>query len=174
MLIPAILRSILMYGGLVAAAICILVWKERGPAQRTALMKWLPAGGILLGLAISLWTYMHDVEVYLVEQDGNKTTVTRRYAMTAVRYDLAPGEKEKKDAFGHSYDWVVNRSSHPVRVETIEYGMSFGGSEPDVAPPGTAIMVSDVDHIGPNDRPPASVKAASKIGTTLYWLTWDR
>jgi hypothetical protein len=173
-LIPAILRTSLLYGSLAGAALCVVVLWVREPAPRSALVKWLPAGGILVGLVLAIFMYMHDTQVLIVTSDGSSTSVSRSYAMTAVHYDLAPGHTEHSDNLGIlDYLWVVNRSSHPVRIIHLEYGMSFGGSEPDELPPGTAAMFAGMEHIGPNDRPPSSVTTESKIGESRNWLTWD-
>lgn len=74
--------------------------------------------------------------------------------------------------------WVVNESSRPVRIETVQYGRTLGwGSRPDVVPPGMAAVVLHVDHLGPDDRPPPEIavdQVSAKIGMSFReWVTWD-
>jgi hypothetical protein len=74
--------------------------------------------------------------------------------------------------------WVLNRSSHVVRVEFFSYGrMSFGGRDPTLIPPGTAYVAYEIEYVGPGEHPPDVIEAdgiEAKLGSTSRsWLTWD-
>jgi hypothetical protein len=47
------------------------------------------------------------------------------------------------------------------------------GSDEKLVPPGTAVQRLEIEHLGPDDRPPASVEVDSRIPMSFRtWVTW--
>ena len=174
MLISSSTHTLLLYGSLAVAAACVgvIVLREDGSK---GIVRQLPVGGILVGLAAALWVYLHHTEVVVVHDGSNGLEAERLVALTSPGYSQPPGKSELSALYDPS--WVVNESSKPVRIVHVTYGRMYGvgDSEPDILAPGMVVQLGDVDHIGPDDVPPRSVEVDSRIpiaGRT--WVTWDR
>jgi len=190
-LLPAILKPILFYGGMVIAGFAILIFKvmwddkQKQPASnlpeaklqgkpKEAYLSWLRWVLLVGGLAMTGLMYFQTTDVVLVTGDGEEVTAERKIRLFGSSdYTLAPGQKGP-DWMMSDPTWVVNRSRFTVKVVSVQYGRSFGfGSDPDIIPPATAAAFYHVDHIGPDDQPPNQVRDEYKIGMdTRNWLTW--
>ncbi|HEU0032755.1 MAG TPA: hypothetical protein VFQ53_19120 [Kofleriaceae bacterium] len=133
---------------------------------------WIAVVVTVVGFALAWWSYQHDLRMLYVRDGGGDRYVEQEMvsslpALEGVRWE---GSTERSDVV------VVNLSSGPVRVESVQYGNLFGlGSEPHVIPPNTMSGFYKIDHIGPGDRPPHEV-TVQKVGNLAYefryWLTW--
>jgi hypothetical protein len=183
-----------MYGGLAIVAGAILWLRERYRASPSripdakvvsekhaalaGLRRWAPALTIVFGIALFYWSWRHRYEYVMVHEGDHGPTAVRRLGVDRVPdVTLAPGEEAptKEDSFVNEGVWVVNMSKRNVRVETTQYGRSFGGgNDPKPIPPGTAAHFVDIEHIGPGDPPPGSVQDDVNLGFSFrHWLTWD-
>jgi hypothetical protein len=199
-LLPAFVRWGLVAVGVLLAAGAIKILRQRRPppastipgatvigsraadlhrllaVPRRLLVRWSPVLAIPAGIALALWAWDHDVEyVVVTDGDGGPEAVRRYGNARRVDVPLAPGADQPTSGDFLDPHWVINRSSRAVRVTTTHYGrtLAFGASEPFVIPPGTAAHFNDIDHIGPADPPPSSVRDEYNLGMqTRYWLTW--
>jgi hypothetical protein len=175
MLVSPTVFSILLYGGLVVALGCIAVLAFR-PAGATGWRRRAPTVGALVGLFVAGWCYIRKVEVILVEDGPSGPVAARKVALTSVDYPFAPGEKASSTSFSTGKPvWVVNHSSKVLRLVSVAYGSNaYGmGTDEDVIPPGTAVQRGEIEHIGPDDRPPSSVEVDSRLPMDFRnWLTW--
>lgn len=165
MMISAAVRVVLLVVGLVAAVAGAVLARKRDNKK----LRYAGFAAIPLGLAITYWSYRHSIDVLLVT-DG--PTVERKLA-SSIDEPIAAGAKDELgNTIGDSV-WLVNRSSHTVRVEHVQYG---GASEPDpptVFPPNSAGIFYSIDYIGPDHQPPRTQMVSRMIGVDVKeWLTW--
>jgi hypothetical protein len=198
MVVPALVYKVLLYGALATAVIGLIGFKVRGEIRRErareahvpgatvvggrgqqlrrALAHWFPWLALLGGLGGALLVYKVSTDLVIVtDRDGVPHAERRVQIGGTPDYPLAPGTGAPKDSFTDDV-WVVNRSSHTVRIESIQYGGTIGfGGDPTEIPPGTAATASHIDYIGPDDPPPSTI-TEDTAGLHLAfrdWLTWD-
>lgn len=187
MRISALLYHVLLYGSLGVAGIA-LFWRRFVPAptkaplpnatllgspMRRALGRIAKLGhwgvfAIAGALALFLWKTATDV---VVVTDGGGSRMV--HLGSSVSYPLAPGETAWHDDMFEP-TWVVNESSHDVRIAHVQYGNALIGSQdPTILPPGTATAVLHVDDLGPDDPPPATVMDDTGLKyDSRDWVTW--
>lgn len=191
MLLPAIMKSIVFWGGLAIAGFALIIFKvmadekQQKPAsnlpeatiagkKKDAYWSWLRWVLLVGGLGLSALMHFQTTDVVLITGDGEEVTAQRKVRLFGSSdYTVSPDSKKGYD-WVTDPTWVVNRSRFTVKVVSVSYGRSFGlGSDPTAIPPGTAAFFTAIDHIGPDDKPPTSVRDEYKIGMdTRYWLTW--
>ena len=142
-------------------------------ARKRLLATYLPIGMVVVGLGLAYLMYFRAIEVLVVEGTGTHLEVKRRYSLSLPDTPLAPKEQLSREP--RDDVWVINRATRDVRVESVTYGKTFPfGSAPTVIPPNTAATFNDIDHIGPEDPPPKTVRDSVKMGMAFrHWLTWD-
>ena len=196
MLIPVWFYKGLFYGSLGAALVSVLYYayrpkhapsSDRIPRAEIAksrarqLLPWLPRIGLIGGLALA-WFLNHIEHGVVMVTDGDDGPTARRMKYLGTPdYPYAPGEKKPDYVFSFD-EYVVNHSSRPVRIELFSDGrdsLGFGGAaKPTIIPPGTSVITSGIEYIGPNDHPPEELHVEgveAKMGqTSRSWLTWDR
>lgn len=194
MLVPIWLYKGLLYGALASVVLSLVYYaylrKEpqpgdlpkaelaRGVPRWRRALAWLPAV-MFFGGAFGAWlVYRSAVDVVHVHDVDGRPVARRMKHLGEPSYAIVPGEAHA-DLVGYD-TWVVNESSRPVRIVLTSYGrtaLAWGPSPPTVIPPGLAVRSTDVDHIGPTDRPPAAVSVEgfqAKVGVaSRTWLTWD-
>lgn len=191
MLLPAILKPIFLYGGLVIGGFALIIfkvmWEEKQQKPATnlpeaklqgkpkeAYLSWLRWVLLVGGLGLSALMYFQTTDVIVVTGDGEEVSAERKIRVFGSSdYTLAPDHKGA-DWMMSDPTWVVNRSRFTVKVVSVEYGRNLGfGSRPTVIPPDTAAAFYHVEHIGPDDPPPRSVRDEYKLGMdSRTWLTW--
>jgi hypothetical protein len=189
-LIPGWLYTGAFYGLLGCAGLAVLYyayWPKPPPDAlpraelagnrwRARVRPWIPRLMLVGGLVGAWALYAFSFEVIRVRDGGAGPTADRMKHLGEPSYTLAPGEKRER-LVGYE-TWVVNESSVEVRIERISYGnhLGFGPSEPTLIPPGTSIVSSSVEYIGPGNRPPNNIQVEgieAKVGmTSRSWLTW--
>ena len=172
MMVPPLLYKLLLYGSLAAIALSIVWYLARPAVVRGALSRWGPLIGILGGLVVALSTGVASSRVVLVTDDGDHPTARRMVYLGGT----PPGATGWNDSlFTSSPTWVVNDSSHTLREVTVEYGQALGfDNGPTEVPPHTTHAFVDIDNIGPDDRPPESVRDEYNLHMDQrLWLTWD-
>ncbi len=142
----------------------------RARRLRRSLPWWLPVLPILGGLVGALWLYQNTFDVYVVTEGDAGPEVDHMVHLGGTSYaPLAPAD----DGSGRDDGWVVNRSTHTVRVEEAVYGSIGIGGGPRNVPAGTALRVRRIDYVGPNHPPPQSIESDSALHMDWrYWLTW--
>jgi hypothetical protein len=194
-LLPPIVKSILMYGGLVVAGLGVLFYivvrdekakrvEQNGNLPEAKLVsgkdperigRWLPPMMVVVGLGLALLMWLKTTDLIFVRDDGDHhLTATREVRLlgSSDDYTLAPGHKPHD--YSNAPTWIINESSREVQVKTVRYGRAFGfGNEPTRIPAGTAASFRRIDHIGPSDPPPSTVMDNTKLGMGWReWLTW--
>ncbi len=190
-MISATVRIIGMYGGLAVAGLAFawLAYARRFPTQlpdarvvtnrgaiRTLLLRWLRPLAIVLGLALFVWAWAHDVEYVIVSDGRDGPTAERHYTWkTEPDLPLAPGMSPYSGEYNGDPVWVLNRSTRVVRVERLQYGGGFSlGGKGITIPPGAAAHFRRIDYLGPNDKPPSEIHDNSSLSIAFRdWLTWD-
>ncbi len=190
MLLPAIVKSIVFWGGLVIAGFALIIFKVMAEEtqektasnlpeatiagkKKDAYWSWLRWVLLIGGLGLSALMYFQTTDVILITGDGENVTAERKVRLLGSSdYKLAPGHKTSDWVTDPT--WVVNRSTHTVSVGSVSYGRNLGfGSDKTMIPPDTAAAFTRIEHIGPDDKPPGSVRDEYKLGMdTRYWLTW--
>ena len=103
---------------------------------------------VIAGIASALWVRRYREQVVIVTDAGaDKGLTTEALGRDDGRW------------------WIVNRSSHPVRIEKLLYPSARDAKE---IPPGVSLGVDHVDAIGPDHQPELK---PGEVYT--YWLTWD-
>lgn len=175
MLVSAVSRLILLWG-MIAVGCGLIVYLFLRPLGQTGLTKWAPRFACPVALSLAIWIGLHGQPVVRVVDGPNGPEAARLVDLVTPRYTFAPGEKPMDDMMliGDDPTWVVNESSHVVKVVSVVYGGY--GMDPEsttLLPPGTAKQVYSVDHIGPGDHPPTSVMVDKRIGMdSRNWVTW--
>jgi len=171
MVVSTTIRSVLLYSSLAIALVALVAFAWRR-ADTRGLKRWVPLVPGVLALIATYWIYTHDIEVVLVTDIESGPLAVRKVNLGANDFARAPGTKELDNPIGMTTSWVVNRSSHTVRLESVQYG--WGESSSTDLPPGTAIEIfGDVDYLGPKHRPPRQVVGDARLGgASRYWLTW--
>jgi hypothetical protein len=190
-MITATVRIIGMYGGLAIAGLAFawLAYSRRFASQlpdarvvtnrgaiRTLLSRWLRPLAIVLGLALFVWAWAHDVEYIVVTDARDGLAAERHYTWkTEPDLPLAPGAVPFAGEYNGDPVWVLNRSTRVVRVQSVQYGGGFSlGGQPFKIPPGTSAHFRRIDYVGPNDRPPSEIRDTSSLSIAFRdWLTWD-
>lgn len=183
MRISALLYHVLVYGSIATAIIALIVWWQT-PAAKTSVpsatalgkrgrlrLARVGAGTIFLLAALAaMLLHAFSTNVVVVTDSGGHRDV---YLGGEPSYPLAPGMHESHDSI-FEQTWVVNRSSHDVKIVTAEYGKAFlYDNEPRVLPPGTAAQVLHVDDLGPDDPPPSKVEDTTSLhSASREWVTW--
>src|SRR5688572_20728102 len=133
---------------------------------------------LLGGLAGAWGIHRVTVDVIRVRDVDGVPSADRMKHLGEPSYPFAPGS-ERETLVGYD-NWVINESSRPVRIERFSYGrfsIGLGKSPPTIVPPGTVVMTSSIDFIGPYSSPPSSLAVEgfeAKVGmTSRSWLTWD-
>lgn len=144
--------------------------RSRRRLARLALWPLMVAALALAGLA---WRSHHDV-VYVADGAAGPR-VTRYVHLGDVPYRSSSAVYTGK----RRSTWIVNRSSEPLRFQSLGYGdaRSFA---PETIAPGAELPVDTVDHVGPSAVPPTSVTVTSRqhAGQEIPhfesrgWLTW--
>jgi hypothetical protein len=187
MRLPSLVYSVLLYGSLVVAVIALFWHRIVPPSKRAPLPDATALGSpvrrvlgkivtignwgvFLLALALALFLYATAVKVVVVTDGGASRMV---HVGGSVSYDLAPGEHPWKDDLFEP-TWVVNESSHEVKIVHVVYGQGLGlDQDPTLLPPGTATTVLHVDDIGPNSPPPRTVMDGTGLKMDFRdWVTW--
>lgn len=187
MRLPSLVYQALLYGSL-GVAVIALFWRRFVPAPTksplpAAHVRGAPVRRVLgriaklghwgvffLAGACALFMYETAVKIVVVTDGGGTRYV---HVGGAVSYDLAPGEEPWHDDMFEP-TWVVNQSSHEVKIVHVQYGNAFGlGQDPTILPPGTATTVLHVDDIGPDDPPPQTVMDDTGLKMDFRdWVTW--
>jgi hypothetical protein len=176
MVLSWLVRQLLMYGGLVLAAVAVVVIVRLRHRIRQRWLRWLPPLAIPIGLVLFYWSYTHRFEYVIVRDGDHGPTITRRYSADRIpEVSLAPGVHPPTESFGSEPVWVINLSQRIVHVRSVQYGRSLAiDNSPTVIPPNTSAHFVHIDHIGPRDIPPAEVNDDVNIGIAFReWLTWD-
>ena len=190
MLLPAVVRTILMYGGLAVAGLAIasLVYASRHAGElpsakvvarkgelRRLVLRWLRPLVSVLGIAMFFWAYVHNIEYVIVTDGAPGLTAARHYGYEdKPNLPVAPGTSTPSKAQRHDPVWVVNRSARTVRVQSVQYGggLAFGAAPIEI-PSNTAAHFRRIDYIGPSDVPPKQVREEHGLGISFReWLTW--
>lgn len=188
MLIPAVLKLLLLFGGLAITLFGVLLFIARsekakregqlptaklvGAKDRDWIRRLLPFTTCAFGLGLLFVMWFKTTDIIIVRDDGSSLSGTRRVQVFgSIDSPLAPGN----EAYSSDPTWIINESSRAVQVKTHNYGRTLGfGSKPTLIPPHTAAAFHRIDHIGPSDPPPSTVMSSTKLGMEWrYWLTWD-
>ena len=175
MMLSPLVRSIALYGSLALIAGALLVFYRRDAAAkvptaiargrashalRRRLVRVAPLLGLALGVLGAVYIWSQENDVVVVTDAG-----ARRMVLLGDRPPAAPDDRV----------WVINRSTHVVRVETVQYGRGyFGPDQPIVIRPGETRGFYQIDHVGPDDPPPDHVDDTVGMNVAFReWLTWD-
>lgn len=192
-MIPGWLYTGAFYGLLGCALLAVLYYvyrPKRGPDRlpraelaanrwRRRMLPWLPRLALVGGLFGAWLLSRTSVDVIHVRDVDGGPSVERKKHVGEPDFTLAPGQTQRDLVI---YDtWVYNESARPVRIETISYSsmaLGWGPADPIVIAPGTAAITVGIEHFGPDDQPPSTVRVegfAAKVGvTSRSWLTWDQ
>ena len=107
----------------------------------------------------ALWVRRYSEQVVIVSDAGPGLLAFDKGLSTEAIAEAA-GARER-----HTW-WILNRSSHALRVEKLAYPSSR--EIIDIAPGGT-VQVDHIDLIGPDERPATNMLT----DRYTYWLTWD-
>jgi len=180
MIVAPIVYEMLLYGSLALVAGSIIVFYKRdapkvlpeaiarGSALRTLrrkIVRGAPWIGLIGGTIAAVWLYTQSTSFILVDDHGASWSIqlggTPDFANIDARHDDTRADRV----------WVVNRSKHVVRVVDVQYGVTpFPSGFADTVPPGDAEAFDDIDYVGPDDKPPDSVRGTGSASRT--WLTW--
>jgi hypothetical protein len=171
MIVGMLTRKILLYASLVvlvASGVGFAYLRTRAHGVK----RWLPLGVGALALFATIWIFKHDTEVILVTDIEGGPLAERKVNIGTDAFTRAPGTGELDSPIGMETSWIVNRSSHAVRLESVPYG--YGEPSSTEVPPNTALETfGTVDYLGPRHKPPNQIVSDSRIGTdTRLWLTW--
>ena len=187
MRVSAFLYHVMLYGALAIAVIAIVVWwqtpvaKDAKVPEATALgsparrarhrLARVGAGWIFLVAALAAaLLHIFSTDVVVVDDRGGHRMV---YVGGDPTYPLPPGQTARHDDLFPEM-WVVNQSSHDIKIVTLEYGKAFlYDNEPTIVPPGLAAQELDVDNLGPDDPPPDKVADETSLhSASRTWVTW--
>jgi hypothetical protein len=148
--------------------------KEGLPRPARSILFWVAPLAIVAGGLAQIFAYGYNVDVWLVTDSGYGTPTAEHGIARSIDSDLT---EVKSD---HILDrlWVINRSSHDVRIETVHYGPTYAFGErieptpPLRIPPGSVAHVMNVDYVGPDDNPASQVLGDRQYGASRAWLTW--
>ena len=180
------IRDLLLYGSIALAAGAVLVFYardapakvpaatalgDRAHAARRWIVRIAPWPALIGGAIAAIWIYTQSTEIVIVTDDGARVSARRM-----VKLGSAPGPDERADRAALSDPvWVLNESSHVLRVETVQYGRAFFAVPTKTIAPHTVELFTRVDDIGPDDPPPKTVDDESGMRMAdRAWLTWDR
>jgi len=190
--VPLLAYHVMFYGALALAAIAVLYYRLRPDpaalpqahianrgALRRFVLAWLPGVAMVACPIGAFLLYKLSTDVVVVTDGGNGHPTASRYkqigGVPAITY--APGRTAPDDSvFGpREYTYVDNQSPYDVRIETTEYGRSFGfAPDPVIIPPGTGASELHIDCIGPDNHPPATVEDTVNLGfDSRTWLIWN-
>jgi hypothetical protein len=130
------------------------------PQLRSSLARWLAVAVIVASVAAGYWALRHSIHVFVVRDGRHGPRVQLRLA-SELDPELVSG------AVQHTWPelpsvWVVNHSSHDVRVEH-EVITSESESPLVMLPPGSVGEFERIDRIGPH---------ADLSHGHDNWLTW--
>jgi len=146
-----------------------------------ALLRWLLAPAILLGLGFSAFVWF-STDVVIVTEDADGPTGWRwKWLGGGLPYHTegsVPGDPT----------WIVNHTKRTLIVHTVGYGddvKTFLPYEVPSAriPPGKEYAAASVDYFGPDNEPPHKITvkqdkllADNGVAPATYrvWVTWDR
>ena len=117
---------------------------------------------VVLGIAAALWVRRYSEQVVIVTNAGADLSIDKGLSTEAI----ATGARG--DAGERRTWWILNRSSHALRVEKLMYPAARVTID---IPPGGTAQVDHLDWIGPDRRPPDTVLPSDRWG---FWLTWDQ
>jgi hypothetical protein len=153
----------------------------KNTSRARALLRWLPAPAILLGLGFSAFVWLStDVVVVTEDADGP----------TGMRWKWIGGGLPYRTDGSVPSDptWIVNHTQRTLIVHTVGYGDGAKTFIPREVPakripPGKEYAAASVDYFGPDNEPPHTILvpqdkqlADNGVAPASYrvWLTWDR
>ena len=189
MIIPARYSALVFNGSLVLIGVGILATivvmslrssrelraKKAGqPRPPRSIFAWVAPLLIVAGAATQVWDYGFDTEVWVVTDASD--------GALRAEHGIARSKPEDMVIIPVSFEpfhplWVINRSSHTLRLETLQYGstpmyLRTDPTPPLEIPPASAVDVNSVDYVGPDDKPADKVLGSREYGASRRWLTW--
>jgi hypothetical protein len=197
-LIAPNLYNVLLWSGVGIAAVAVFVMgafadieaQRKGlptaviakkKSRARALLRWLPAPAILVGLGFSAFVWSStDVVVVTEDADGP-------YGM---RWKwIGGGLPYRMDrSVPRDPTWIVNHTKRTLIVHTVRYGdgartfLPLGVPSARI-PPGKEYATESVDYFGPDNEPPHTITvsqdkllADNGVAPASYrvWVTWNR
>lgn len=185
MMVSPWIHHVLVYGALAMIVGSLWVFWSRdapvtvpsavaigGPlhALRRKLVRVAPWLGLVGGAVGGIYVYTQSTDIVLVTDDGDHPSARR---LVEIGSSPSDGNETMLDELG-SRVWLINHSTHTVRVETVQYGQALLPDEPDLVPPGAIRKLVSIDHIGPDDPPPSTVTDDYNLHMDQRtWLTWE-
>lgn len=198
MLIAPNLYKVLLWSGVGIAVVAVIVMgvfaeieeprkhlptavvaKKKSRAR--ALLRWLPAPAILLGLGFSAFVWFSTDVVVVTEDADGPTGMRWKWIGRGLPY-------RTDGSVPSDPTWIVNHTKRTLIVHTASYGDGATTLNPVEVPsaripPGKEYATASVDYFGPDNEPPHTITvsqdkllADNGIAPASYrvWVTWDR
>jgi hypothetical protein len=151
-----IVTMLLFALGGVGLLVCVRKWRDVETRGRVLLLAL-----VLVGLGGGGTSYGLKRDVILCTGDG---AVVHSERLVAIFHS---------EITGTGTTWIVNRSTHTLRLEMIAYGKAERIA-PTLIPPGTIhVENGPIVYVGPDTEAPRSVSvSAGNDAAYEAWLTW--